>query len=177
MKLQILNKESYSKNKESINNISIEAFGEGYLECLLKYIENDLGNCLACFIDEKIVGFITYHKKETHELFEKNNVDAIGEIKTIVVLEAHKGKSVGSKLFKYAEEELLLFGVNKIIVPAWKFDDQINISRLLKKYEYKKYLENKLYWKNECENNEFDCPKKTTKFCKCSAIFYLKSFK
>lgn len=143
---------------EQLLNISKEIFGEGYLTNI------PINNTIIAFVEAEIVGFGYFYLENSSD----------GVLKTFAIKQNYQNKGIGSRLLIEMESKLISFGAKRLIVPAWKDCNGINIERLLVKFGYKKNLEIFDYWKKDCDKKSFSCPSRTNK-CNCSAVFFSKS--
>lgn len=179
------------KDIDEILNFSQDLFGEGYITNIDSYMDsrNSISLVAIDIIKNKIVGYSLSQKcsqsslaeiiKETkiqdHDLKRADNNNTLGIIKTIAVKPEYQGKGIGRKLIVQSEAGLEKLDVSTIIIPAWRYGDNVNIANTLLSLNYKQFKSNNSHWKSECERNLFSCPKKTKNRCVCGVDFYKKS--
>lgn len=170
-----------------ILHTSSNAFGHGYIDDT--HIKNDDQNfAIVSLVDGEFSGFCFGYVEEADSIHsfvgcstgvlpddvrmaDKNG--SLGVIKTIVIREKYRGHGIGTKLIEAAEQKLSERKSECIVVPAWSHNDNVNIEGVLKNSDYAAWIENKDYWKEGCENRDFECVRYDGK-CNCSVKFYRK---
>lgn len=142
---------------EKLLGIATEVFGDGYVKSI------EIENTITITLDNEIAGFGYYYLSDSFE----------GILKMFAISKEYQGKGLGSRLLIEMENRLISMGAKKLIVPAWRDCNGINIEKLLNKFGYRKNLEVFDYWRKDCDKGCFKCPSRTNK-CNCSAVFFIK---
>ncbi|AJD53532.1 GNAT family N-acetyltransferase [Thalassospira xiamenensis] len=187
---RVLNCQIIPYDQEYLNDIlhtSANAFGNGYFDRTA--IANDTENyAVVALIDGEFAGYC-FGKIEVANSVERitkldtrvlpddvriaNEDGNLGIIKTIAIRRKFRGHGIGTKLIQASENELKSRGAKCIIVPSWTVESKTPIKSLLIQNDYSEWLENRSYWKDECEAKKFECVAYDGK-CKCSVTFYRK---
>lgn len=166
-----------------IIGISTEVFGPNYLKESHIYFESDRSTCIVEESDQIIAfGFGKLLDQENFDILFKNRIvpedlilankqGKLGIIKTLGVKQQFQGQGYGSKIIHELQARIITKGARRIIVPAWKQKDVINVEKIMTKANYEPFLEIKDMWKVDCDSEKFKCPARSDK-CVCSLIYY-----
>jgi GNAT superfamily N-acetyltransferase len=161
-------------------------FGFGYHNSTNLKLNSERIFNLIVKVGIKNVGFgigMIADNNQRHELFmdsadllpqdikEALQKGKLGVIKTLAISKAYQNKGFGGKLFRALESRLKGAGVKKIIVPAWKDNKQIFLSRLLERNSYSPLIEIPMMWQGICDSGEYKCISRCDQ-CVCSAVYY-----
>ena len=188
-KAQVNISEALDSDIPSILNLSIPLFGEGYVKDVSDYIHNKDGVALVAREKDKVVGYTLAKRCEKNDLDnvfgtdEKISVDikhadkegSLGLIKTIGVSPQRQGHGIGELLFRETDSRLKAKGAKIVVVPGWDDNGKTNVEGLMKHFDYSPFMFDPEYWKERCEQEEFQCPNKKGAECVCGITFFKKS--
>ncbi|HJS85600.1 MAG TPA: GNAT family N-acetyltransferase [Acetobacteraceae bacterium] len=170
--------------------VAAQTFGADFLQTTEKVDEDTrilaaqepstggiIGFVTARKLGKKMVSSILKTKEPftgPHDITVCDDVGAVGVIQSIAVDPEFQGRGIGTKLLAQSEKIISAEACSVAIVPAWKYDDTVNIHGILSKAGYKEWIEIKQYWKEDCDKSAFVCPQRTVG-CMCSVVFYRKT--
>jgi N-acetylglutamate synthase-like GNAT family acetyltransferase len=176
-----------NKDIEQILSVSADIFGEGFADDLHNFMSKN-GVVILVEDNGKIIGFSLgkiyttqkiisiYFENISFDLEHFNQEENIGVIRTLGLIKSYQKQGIGKRLFEEVESQLKELGAKIIISPAWKDkNNTIYFDRLLKYFSYQPFLTISEYWKEDCEQNKFQCPSKENGKCFCSVVFYKKN--
>lgn len=99
----------------------------------------------------------------------------VGILSTVAVESEKEGKGVGTELIGDSIEHIEKKGAEMIMATAWKSEGQVNVSSILKFYDFKKIEEVDEYWKDQSIQDSFNCPSCGAPPCTCSAVIFAKT--
>ena len=177
-------------DKQEIIRISAAHFAEGHItDAYISHYLNTKNSFILIYRENKKVcayaictqwdktqlfDYVENHPVLTQNYNQTEKVQ-FGVIKTIAVQPKLQQKGIGSALFSEAERQLQQQAINFIIVPAWIYDDVINIQTMVKKNGYIKWFVIKDFWHSFCYRTNFKCPKKQNNICICGMLMYKKA--
>lgn len=179
-------RDATTKDTFDILEISTEVFGPNYLKQSHIFFESERSTCIVEESDQIIAfGFARLLNQEDFEVLFKNHIvpedlilankqDKLGIIKTLGVKQQFQGKGYGSKIIQELQKRIISKGARRIIVPAWRQKDTINVGKIMMKANYKPFLEIKDMWKKDCDSEKFKCPARSVS-CMCSLIYFENS--
>jgi len=154
------------KNQAKVQQLSDLIFGKDYAS-----IEVDADNeevWIAC-LDEKPIGFCKYLFNQTNRYYNVKLTDQVYSVLDLVaVLPNYRGHGIATKLAKLVmkgEQE------NPVFAVAWEITGNAAVLGVFKAlgFRFKDNLGH--IWKQQCLNNEFQCPAKKDE-CICTAALY-----
>jgi GNAT superfamily N-acetyltransferase len=148
-----------------------ELDSEGNVFITARFNDSIVGFGLANIFVEKEIETLLSKPEFPSFLTESAIKKELGVIKTIAVSEEAQGKGLGSLIFSELEDRLRLIGAKRFLLPAWKDCKGIRIGRLADKKGYKQFVEINHFWKDDCDNQRFQCISRTDS-CICSVVFY-----
>jgi len=131
-----------------------------------------------------LIGYIYYYVCEKEELLKSLDfaslskissfkyASKIGVIKTIAIDDEYQGLGIGTELCYVAIQDLIMDNVDIIICIAWKTNKGINISGILKKFEFNEAFTVNNYWYEDSIRENFFCPICGEPPCTCEAVVF-----
>lgn len=170
-----------------IQNVTARAFGcAGYDDGVMADLRRqpDPVICVCTARNGDVAGFCYGYVAPAAALADKlslrpgqigENADTpVGVLKTIVADPACQGQGIGTKLIPAVEKGLAQKGAVRIVVPAWKAGDRVNLAGTMRKTGYEEALTVDGLWRDDCDSGSFICADRK-KRCICSAVFYSKT--
>lgn len=188
--IKVLQKED-KKTISILIKIGADSFASGYIseEYIFTYLDSLESFILVYEEQERVVGFCICSLWESHDLFkhtkgfhavlwEKNIREEdelkLGIIKTIAIDLDFRHKGIATALFQASEKRLNMLKVQKLVVPAWVYNNVMPLGKVLKKFHYRPWFCLEKFWISSCEDNKNWCPKRTENGCQCDSYFYSK---
>lgn len=162
-----------TKHLDSCISISTELFGVNYHDKVYfkKTIQQKQG--IVIMLENKLVGFLIFNvtsSEYSSKIYGLQLNESVGHIASVCVATSYQRKGFGSHLVKKAISILEKY-TPSIYTIAWEYNGIINLEKILAKYEFNRVNHLDSIWKEECENNTFNCPVKD-EVCSCSGIVY-----
>jgi|TARA_B110000495_G_C22992012_1_gene584330 GNAT superfamily N-acetyltransferase len=128
---------------------------------------------IVLMLESKVVGFLIFKvtsPEYSNKMYGIDLNESVGHIGSVCVATSHQRKGFGSHL---VEEVISILAreFSSIYTLAWKYNDIVNLEKILIKYKFNQINHLDFIWKEECENNAFNCPVKAN-LCICSGIVY-----
>lgn len=178
------------KYRAAVLDILGTTFGQGYLGGIDAAASRRRAQALVALRHGKVRGFaygFIAEKRElksilkgrdcqpTPDVRHADEAGTLGVIQTIAVGPKVQRRGVGTAMFLKLERALLRDGAEVIIVPAWRYDDQVNLRGVLDTARYQEWSTIPGFWKTECDQREFHCAAREGDHCRCDVICYRKT--
>ncbi len=162
-----------TKHLAACISISNDLLGVNYHDKVYfeKTIQQKQG--IVLMLESKVVGFLIFKvtsPEYSNKMYGLDLNESVGHIGSVCVATPYQRKGFGSHLVQKAIS-ILEREFSSIYTLAWEYNGIVNLEKILGKYGFHKVNYLHYPWKEECENNAFNCPiKKNT--CICSGIVY-----
>ncbi len=175
MKIMLItNEEEFLKQAYAIH---AEKLGEGYLDFKLFKNLAKQGLIFVAVQKKEVLGYITIGEMSEKDFFIDKRIDMVGENKEVLIINTcavkYENEGIGSLLVEYVLAKHAK-DFKKIYVPAWKHGNTINAHKLLKKFNFKPYVEIPNFWYEDSLNIKNFCPVCNTP-CLCSLVVYCRN--
>ena len=162
-----------TKHLAACISISNDLLGVNYHDKVYfeKTIQQKQG--IVLMSETKVIGFLIFnvtYPEYSNKMYGIGLDKSVGHIGSICVATSEQRRGFASYLMQKAIT-ILAKEFSSIYILAWEYNGNINIEKILSKYEFNKVNHLDSIWKEACENNSFNCPVKEN-LCICSGIVY-----